>query len=271
MHAINLLSIIVLGCFLGMRHATDPDHVIAVTTIVSRERNVGPAVWIGALWGLGHTLTILIVGAGIILVGWVIPARLGLSMELCVALMLILLGIFNLTGMLQWITDRRAAGLDGMTRSDSHLHNHVRHVHFHLAGRQAESNSHGSELTASYRMDSFLGQFGLYQTIRPLVVGIVHGLAGSATVALLVLATIREPYAAIAYLLVFGVGTIAGMMLITMAIALPFTYTNNRFGRMNRGLRIATGFLSLGFGLFLTYQTGIVSGLFTAHPRWTPR
>ena len=97
---IGLISIIALGFFLGMRHATDPDHVIAVTTIVARYRKISHAAVIGAFWGVGHTLTILLVGSGIILFGWVIPKRVGLSMEFSVALMLILLGVFNLTGLL---------------------------------------------------------------------------------------------------------------------------------------------------------------------------
>ena len=92
---ISFFSIIALGFFLGMRHATDPDHVITVTTIVSRERQVSKSAWIGAFWGIGHTLTIFVVGAAIILFDLVIPPRIGLSMELAVGLMLILLGIIN--------------------------------------------------------------------------------------------------------------------------------------------------------------------------------
>src|ERR1700722_13773756 len=102
---IGLISIIALGFFLGMRHPPDPDHVIAVSTIVSRHRSVKHAAAIGAIWGVGHTLTILLVGGGIILFGWVIPARVGLSMEFSVGLMLILLGVLNLTGILSWITN----------------------------------------------------------------------------------------------------------------------------------------------------------------------
>src|SRR5208283_2951648 len=103
---LSLLSIIALGFFLGMRRATDPDHVIAVTTIVARHRKVSQAALIGAFWGVGHTLTILVVGGGIILFGWVIPTRVGLSMEFSVGLMLILLGVLNLTGMLQWLSEK---------------------------------------------------------------------------------------------------------------------------------------------------------------------
>src|SRR6202451_28035 len=95
---IGLLSILAVGFFLGMRHATDPDHVIAVTTIVTNQRNSVRAALIGAFWGLGHTVTIFIVGAGIILFNLVIPVRLGLSMELSVAVMLIILGVWNVVG-----------------------------------------------------------------------------------------------------------------------------------------------------------------------------
>ena len=100
----SFLALMVLGFFLGMRHATDPDHVIAVTTIVTRERNPSSATAIGAAWGIGHTSTILVVGGGMILFGWIIPPRIGLSMEFSVGIMLILLGVMNLTGVLRRLT-----------------------------------------------------------------------------------------------------------------------------------------------------------------------
>jgi high-affinity nickel-transport protein len=111
---------------------------------------------------------------------------------------------------------------------------------------------------------------GLFNILRPLGIGIVHGLAGSAAVALLVMTTIHNPWWAIAYLLLFGIGTIAGMMLITALLAMPFALTLRRFSGWNRGMAVASGLLSLGFGLFLWYQIGFVDGLFGSHPRWTP-
>src|SRR6202163_4431171 len=122
---ITLLSIIALGFFLGMRHATDPDHVIAVTTIVSRQRSIRHAALIGVLWGLGHTITIFLVGSAIILFGVVIPPRLGLTMELSVGLMLILLGILNLTGFTSWVTETFTPAAD-----PGHPHAHA-HAHVH--------------------------------------------------------------------------------------------------------------------------------------------
>jgi hypothetical protein len=107
--------------------------------------------------------------------------------------------------------------------------------------------------------------------VRPIVVGLVHGLAGSAAVALLVLATIRDPLWAVGYLLLFGVGTIAGMMLITALIGLPFAYTATRLVRTHRYLGFATGLLSIGLGLFLAFEIGVVDGLFSGDPQWTPK
>jgi sulfite exporter TauE/SafE len=236
----SLLAICVLGFFLGMRHATDPDHVIAVTTIVSRQRTTAGAAMIGAIWGVGHTLTILVVGAGIILLGWVIPPRVGLSLELSVGVMLIVLGFMNLSGVLQRIT-------------------------------QPEAHPHAPDQTPLARLDRRLGGLGLYQTVRPLIVGVVHGLAGSAAVALLVLATIGNTGWAVLYLLVFGLGTIAGMMLITAGIAWPFAYAGTRFAGLPHKLRLASGVISLMVGLALAYRIGVVDGLFGADPRWTPR
>jgi ABC-type nickel/cobalt efflux system permease component RcnA len=274
---IPLLSIIALGFFLGMRHATDPDHVIAVTTIVSRQRSIRHAALIGILWGLGHTITIFLVGSAIILFGVVIPPKLGLTMELSVGLMLILLGVLNLTGFTRWITETftpQSPDAQGHVHPHVHSHAHTHQqgdfVHAHPHHHDPEKHGHAEDATPVGWMDRIFGQLGLYQAVRPLAVGLVHGLAGSAAVALLVLTTIRDPRWAIAYLLVFGVGTIAGMMLITAAIALPFKYSQSRFARLNRGLAVASGLISIAFGIFIVYQMGYVNGIFTSHPHWTP-
>jgi ABC-type nickel/cobalt efflux system permease component RcnA len=266
---IGLLSIIVIGFFLGMRHATDPDHVIAVSTIVTQHRNVKRAALIGAYWGLGHTLTIFLVGSAIILFNVVIPTRLGLAMELSVGLMLILLGGWNL-----WSFGRAvpgpAAGSGHEALVHSHPHTHGDYIHNHPHAHSPEAHPHAPDRNPLARLDRTLGRTAVYQTLRPLVVGIVHGLAGSAAVALLILASIRNPAWAIAYLLVFGVGTIAGMMLITMSIASAFHFVGSRFEVFGRRLALVSGVISVAFGAFVAYQICVVQGMFSSNPHWTP-
>jgi high-affinity nickel-transport protein len=234
-----------LGLLLGMRHSTDPDHVVAVSTIVSKQRSIRQAGLIGTIWGLGHTLTIFAVGSMIILFGVVIPPRLGLSMEFSVALMLILLGVLNLTGVMQRLTsyltrNRKPATVPALSKAETLL-------------------------------DGTVGRFGVYQCVRPLVIGIVHGLAGSAAVALLVLSTIHSPVWATVYLLIFGAGTMVGMMCMTAIMAMPLAYAGSRFTSVSRVFSVASGVVSVCFGFFLVYQLGFLGGLFTSHPQWTPQ
>ncbi|HET9425869.1 MAG TPA: hypothetical protein VFO55_10895, partial [Gemmatimonadaceae bacterium] len=210
----SLLSALAIGLLLGVRHATDADHVVAVTAIASSERSIGRALRIGGAWGIGHSTTLFLVGGIIVLFGLTVPPRVGLAFEMLVALMLI--------------------GIGAMT----------------LSGRQVAQPS-------SYR--------------RPIAVGFVHGLAGSAFVALLVLAAIPGWASQLAYLGLFGLGTIVGMAGITAAIALPATLASHRFTRMRHGLQIASGVASIAFGLFLAHRVGVVDGLFAATPVWEPR
>lgn len=267
---ISFFSIIALGFFLGMRHATDPDHVIAVTTIVTRERKISTSAWIGAFWGLGHTVTIFIVGAAIILFNWVIPARIGLSMELAVGVMLVLLGVINIVSYFRPENFPRGAGF-----IHSHAHGHGDYVHDHPHAHSPEHHSHSDEATPLARIDRLLLKFKAYRLVRPLVIGLVHGLAGSAAVALLVVPIIRDPRWSVAYLLVFGIGTIFGMMLITLMIGSTFHFAGFNLARdsakFSRSLAFASGLLSLAFGLFVAYQICIVNGLLTHHPHWTPQ
>ena len=240
---ISLVSILLLGFVLGMRHATDADHVVAISTIVSRERRVASAAWIGALWGAGHTLTIVAVGVGIIAFTLVIPPRIGLSMEFSVGLMLVLLGWVNLRGYSRAWND---------------------------AGKNDAEHEHVTTDQSVDAMDRWFGRWTLYQWLRPLVVGLVHGLAGSAAVALLVLTTVHNTRWAIAYLVLFGVGTIAGMMAITVAMASALQLAGSRSRWVHERLSLATGVLSVAFGMFVVYQMGFAHGLFTGHPVWTP-
>jgi High-affinity nickel-transport protein len=210
--SLTLWTVLGLGFMLGLRHATDADHVVAVSTIVSRSKTLRSAVLVAMLWGLGHTVTILLVGGSIVVFNLVISPSVETALELCVATMLLVLGAINLYGA---VFERR--------------------VEPAMAGPGA--------LTS-----------GPPTTLRPLFVGIVHGLAGSAAIALLVLATIHDVVRAVLYLGVFGVGTIAGMALLTLLVVVPVAAASRRFVSVERYLAGATGAASLGFGVLLAVR-----------------
>ncbi len=245
-----ILFVTGLGLLLGMRHSTDPDHVVAISTIVSNQRSIRNAAIIGSVWGLGHTIMIFAVGALIILAGVKIPPRLGLAMEFSVALMLVLLGVLNLTGATQTLSNR---------------YSRVRPAPGLGATIMEPAEQRSNLLLRS------VNRLGLYQCVRPLLIRLVHGLAGSAAVALLVLSTIHNPIWATVYLLIFGFGTVIGMMCMTAVIAVPLTFAGNRFSQMSRYFGFTSGIVSVCFGLFLVYQLGFVGGLFTHNPQWTPQ
>lgn len=211
---LSALGLAFLGFLLGVRHAVDPDHVAAVTAIATGQRSVRRASRIGALWGVGHTVTILLVGGVIILFRIAIPARLGLAFEFLVGLVLIVLGLANLL-------------------------------------------SRGDRPTGA-------------SNARPLLVGMVHGLAGSAAVALLVLAAVRDPVWSLGYLLLFGIGTIVGMVGVTTAVAVPATLASTHVVAVRRYLVLASGAASVVFGVLIAIELA-GNGLFSSSPVWTPR
>lgn len=258
------LSILAIGLLLGIRHATDADHVVAVSTIVAQQRKLGSASIIGALWGIGHTITVLMVGVAIIVFHVVIPPRVGLFLEFTVALALITLGILNLTGMLQIIISKLTPG--DPHHSHLHIHDADPHIHIHHHEGKQESEKTGEKIS----LKGLIRQIGIFQFARPIVIGLIHGLAGSAAVAILILSTIQNPQVAILYLLIFGVGTIVGMMLITTLLGMPIIFTANRFAGMQRHITVASGILSVLFGVYLAYEIGVINQLFGANPQWDP-
>jgi hypothetical protein len=270
------LALVVLGLMLGIRHATDPDHVIAVTAILTRERRLGAATRIGLVWGLGHTLTVLLLGAAIIIFKFKVPLRLGLSMEFAVAVVLILLGLGAAGKILYTARLRLISSADmklPMVHSHAHSHATLAHCHIHIHPH-AHAVKHGSVRDAIPLHDSHLPSDAAFELppgrslLTSFGVGLVHGLAGSAAIALLVMSAIPEPKWALIYLIIFCVGVVLGMVLITAIIGAPFMLISKRMAGIHRGLTLGAGLLSFGFGLFLAYQIAVVDKLFGAAPIW---
>ena len=218
-----ILFVTGLGLILGMRHSTDADHVVAISTIVSKQRSIRNAAVIGSVWGLGHTITIFIVGSLIILFGVEIPPRLGLSMEFSVAIMLVLLGILNLTGVMQKVTAMFTPSIADPKGNSP------------LEPRKATSSK------MEHLLENSVGRLGIYQCVRPLAIGLVHGLAGSAAVALLVLSTIHSPIWATAYLLIFGAGTMVVLSSIPPIIPAPIHFPEEAYAKMGKKLELPQG------------------------------
>jgi len=224
-----LLAAFGLGLLLGIQHALDPDHLIAVSTIVSEHKSFKWASLIGAFWGLGHTTTLFIVGLFVIGLRVTIPPRLGLGLELLVAVMLMILGMNVL----------RKAFQTEPVHLHTHSHNPVIHTHFHVHETPQQDHAHLHAFKAMR---------------RPFIVGMVHGLAGSAALMLLVLSTIESPFGGLVYIVIFGLGSVGGMLLLSGIISLPFILTAQRFTRMNRWIRVFAGVASVVFGLYLGWE-----------------
>lgn len=248
-------SAMLLGLLFGIQHATDPDHVVAVATIVARTRRFGAGALVGAFWGLGHTVTTTAAGIAIVVFHVAVTPKAARALEMVVAVMLIGLGVARIL----WVfRDSDPVPATHLGEPHAHepgpaLHSHV-HTHAGVAHRHPHAHPPARLLRA-------LQTVGPVQALRSAFVGLVHGLAGSAAVALLVLSTISGPAQAVAYLLVFGLGTMLGMTAITGVLSLPFTIGAPRIEGARRTLALATGALSLGFGIYLVIHVGLVDGL----------
>ena len=240
----GLIAALALGILLGLKHSLDPDHLVAVSTIVSEYRNPLRSFWIGVSWGLGHTTTLLLIGVVVIGLRLTIPDRLALLLEFSVGVMLVALGA-------QVVYNFRKKKL----HQHPHGHEEELHRHYHAHGAtptpQTDSEHHGA---------INLGKPFLRKTSY--FIGTVHGVAGSAALTLLILASIDSPIAGIAYILLFGLGSVLGMGIMTVLISLPIVASANRMPNMNRFIQFGVGTLSILFGGLLMYQIGFVEGLF---------
>jgi ABC-type nickel/cobalt efflux system permease component RcnA len=241
--SLSALALLGLGLVFGLKHATEADHIVAVSTIVSEQRSLLRSAVVGALWGIGHTASLIVVGIIVLALRVAVPERVAHWLEFGVALMIIALGASALV---------RGA----RRRRDVHLHQHkhdgISHVHLHFHEQETE---HAPAPVAHH--SHAVSRIG----IKPLLVGAMHGLAGSAALTLLVLTQVDSTALGLLYLCVFGVGSIFGMLLMSGLIGLPFVLSARRFNGVHYGLQTVAGALSIAFGLWYAYETGISSGL----------
>lgn len=242
--SVGVFALLGLGLLFGLKHATEVDHVVAISTIMSEQRSVWRSALVGGLWGAGHTAALVVVGVLVLVFRVAIPLPVTNWLEFGVALMIIGLGVLALMRALR-------------RRPDVHLHRHshdgVSHVHVHF--HETSTRHEAAQPSTHTHTVSAVG-------IKPVLVGTMHGLAGSGALTLLVLTQIKSAWLGMLYLAIFGVGSIAGMLLMSGLIGLPLALTSqNLFGIHHRLQAVAAG-LSIAFGLWYAYQTGLASQFF---------
>lgn len=224
-----------LGWLMGMEHALDADHVVAVSTIASRSRNLWQSCIIGIFWGLGHSATLLLMCLLMMGLHYQLPGKAGLAFEFTVGVVLVLLG----AGILKEYVMRRL-------HAHAHEHGLQTHAHFHL---HAQNPGHEHD-------------HPVRQRARALGIGAIHGLAGSAALMILVASRLDSWYMALAYVFIFGLGAIMGMLLISGLLSLPFLLAARTSDTLHRNIRLLTGTASVALGLFIMWDIGLVRGLF---------
>ncbi|HEX8249200.1 MAG TPA: hypothetical protein VF599_13570 [Pyrinomonadaceae bacterium] len=236
--AASTLAILGFGFLLGLKHATDADHLAAVSTIVTERRSLFGSAIIGGLWGLGHTISLFAAGIFVLLLNFKISEQTEKLLEFGVGVMLVLLGLNVLRKLFQ----------GGRLHFHAHEHGERVHVHPHIHERAPdEPHTH----------------HGFSFSPRALIIGMIHGLAGSAALMLLIIPTIESQAVGLLYIIVFGIGSIGGMMLMSFLVGLPFALTAARFDRFNHILQSIAGLVSVALGLFIVYEKGITEGLFS--------
>lgn len=236
--SLNLMAVAGIGMVFGLKHAMEVDHVVAISTIVSRHRNVFRSALVGALWGAGHTASLLVISAIVLSLRIAIPERVSGWLEFGVALMIIGLGVSAL-----WRVSR--------TNRELHVHQHDHdgqshtHVHFHERENKHEPASHAPHSHAVSRIGW-----------KPVLIGMMHGLAGSGALTLLVLTQISSSWTGFFYVTTFGFGSIVGMLLMSGLIGLPFALTSKKLTHAHRGLQTLAAVLSICFGIWYAYRAG---------------
>jgi sulfite exporter TauE/SafE len=235
--ATSTFAILSFGFLLGLKHATEADHLAAVSTIVAERKTLFSSAFIGGVWGLGHTISLFVAGVFVLLLNFQISEQTERILEFGVGVMLFLLGLNVI----------RKLAKGGHLHFHAHEHGGHKHVHPHIhekAGEEAHTH-HGFSFSP-----------------RALIIGMIHGLAGSAALMLLVIPTIESRAVGLLYIVIFGVGSIGGMMLMSFLVSLPFQLTAKKFNRLNHLLQGVAGLVSIALGLFIVYEKGVTEGLF---------
>ena len=257
----SLLSALLFGFLLGMKHATEADHLAAVATLATQRHSTFDALRQGAAWGLGHTLTLMAFGGAVLALGHAVPSRLEATLETLVGLMLIWLG-----GDVLWRLHRN--------RVHFHAHRHDNGVeHFHAHSHARERAVPPPAAAADFSALKFLPALDPGHAARPhlhehparlprraLLVGVMHGLAGSAALVVLSLQAVSSVALGLLYILAFGLGSILGMALLSMVIAVPLRRSAAGLTGLHRGISAALGVLSAGLGFWIVCSRAAASG-----------
>jgi ABC-type nickel/cobalt efflux system permease component RcnA len=231
---VNFLSILVLGFALGIKHAIEPDHIIAVSTIASQSKKLIRSSLAGVFWGIGHTATLLFIGIILMLMKGEIPDKWAMSLEFLVGIMLVYLGITSI-----------------LSFKNIHMHKHEhdeadhKHVHSHKYRNEHEHKHQHKSI--SY--------------VKSMIIGLVHGLAGSAAMILLTMSAVKNVWEGAIYILVFGAGTVIGMLFFTTIVGIPFVLSAKKVN-INKTFAQITGVISTAFGVYYMYNLGVIEGLF---------
>ena len=231
-------AILGLGFLLGLKHATEADHLAAVSTIVSERKSLWSSAVIGGVWGLGHTISLFIAGIFVLLLNFEISEVTERRLEFCVGIMLSLLGLNVLRKIING------------SNLHFHVHGHGGHEHAHPHIHEPSEEEHAAT------------HHGFKFSPRAIAIGMVHGLAGSAALMLLVIPTIESRTVGLLYVAIFGIGSIGGMMIMSFLVGLPFHFSALRFSRFNQGLQVCAGVLSIVLGLWIVYEKAFSEGLF---------
>jgi high-affinity nickel permease len=224
---ISTFAVLVAGLLLGLTHAVEADHLAAVTAVVSEKTSLVRASLIGAFWGLGHTLSLLLVGSLVVLLKVQISESTEALLEAIVGVMLILLGA------------NAARKIFSSEKVHVHTHEHDGRVHAHF-------HAHGEDASPKHSHHAL--------SIKSVLIGMVHGLAGSSALMLLILPAIESRSLALGYIVIFGLGSILGMVSMSLLIGLPFRFTADRLSGLSKAIRLAAAGFSVCLGVLIVYQ-----------------